>query len=211
MKTFIVACFVALSFALTGCGANYNVGSDMVGLAISQYEADKACNEAYAKSKQIDCTGLSDMNCFMLKSQAQNVELVAVATGNSSSPCGKGTNLFDVMNSEVKEKNATARTAIGTAGDVTKFAAGVYGATKIVDSIGQNAGNRTTQYTEGGDASVSNSKTITNTKTISTNTGEEGTSTAGSPSSDPVITDPVDTTPVPGGTEVVPVTEITND
>lgn len=193
--------FIGIIFTagiMTGCGANYNVGLPAYDLADKQMENQAKCEEAYAKSMLIDCTGLSEQNCFMLKLQAENVKMIAVATGKNPSPCGQGTNLFDVMKTEVAEKNATARTGINAGAGVVKFGLGVWGATEVVDSIGKNAGNRTTQNVETGDASVSNSRV--NSESTAKNFGEEGTANSGgaAPADSGTVTPEL-----PAGTEVV--------
>ena len=178
---------------LSGCGAPYQAATgDMATLAIKQYEAQSECAKAYQEAQKIDCSKLSEMNCMFLQMQQQNIALVGAATGKMANPCGAGTNLFDVMKEEVAQKNATVRSVTGSAAGVVKFGLGVWGATEVVDSIGKNAGSTSNVDTNGGDSSISTSRTQTETNTHSTasNTGEEGVSTTNPTSAEPVFTDP---------------------
>ena len=188
---------IFLLLLTTGCAATYDVGPDMVDLAIRQSQTEAECMKAYAAASRVDCNGLTSQDCMMVKMQQQTAILVANATGKSGSPCGTGTNLFDVMNTEVAEKNATARTAIGSAAGVAKFGLGVWGATEVVDSIGSNAGGNINQ-TGDGTASVSR----TSTQNDVSNSGEEGVASAGG-------ADAAIPTEIPAGTEVVGDMEVT--
>ena len=134
----------------------------------------------------------------MVKMQQQTAILVGMATGKSGSPCGDGTNLFDVMKTEVAQKNESLRSVTGSAVSLAKFGIGVWGATEVVDSIGKNAGTSSVVNTDGGDSSISNTRSNTevNTDTDVSNTGEEGVATAASPSSTPIDGAPITGTPV---------------
>ena len=124
--------------------------------------------------------------------QQQTAILVGMATGKNASPCGNGTNLFDVMQTEVAQKNESLRSVTGSVAGVAKFGLGVWGATEVVDSIGKNAGSTSNVSTEGGDSSISNSRTNTETNTDVSNTGEEGTATTSGGFTDaPLVDEPL--------------------
>jgi len=194
-------------FMLTGCGATYDVGPEMGQLAAAQETGRAECMKAYAESQKVDCTGMDSRDCMMVKVQQQTAILVGMATGKSANPCGEGSNLFDVMKEEVAQKNESLRSGMGVAGGVAKIGLGVWGATEIVDSIGKNAGSTSTVNTEGGDSTISNTRSNTETNTDVSNTGEEGTATtSGGFSSDPVA--PVNTTGEPA---LDPATEVSDE
>ena len=124
MKT-LIALFALVM--LTGCGATYDVGPDMIDLAIGQGRNQAECVKAYSESLKVDCSGLTSQDCMMVKMQQQTVILVGMATGKSGNPCGDGTNIFDVMQTEVAQKNESLRSVTGSAAGVVKFGLGVCG------------------------------------------------------------------------------------
>lgn len=187
----LIAVIVA-SLTLSGCGVNYDVGPDMANLANVQAAAESKCMEAWAKSQKIDCTGMTEMACVVAHMQQQNVQLFAAATGNPANPCFGRDNLFTVMKEEVVQKNQTLRELGGDAFGAVKWISGAIAVEKVADTIGKNARNVNNVDTAGGDASISNSTSITEMNTDAT-TSNVGDGTANTNTPEPAVT--VDTIP----------------
>ena len=211
MNRITTVLLLTLALLLTGCGVHkFKQGDPLIGLEQSKEASKAACYRAQERSK-IDTAGMSELGRVMLLQQQSYERMVAAFTGKSFDPCSGGTNLNDVLIADVTQRNETLRTGIRSGEGVVKFGLGVWGAVSVADSIGSNAGNKTTNNTEGGDANTTNTRTTSETHATSTNTGEEGTATStpsGGATDVPVTPDPA----VPPGVEIVdtPVT-VTND
>ena len=209
MKTIIALSLLAI-LALSGCGSKtaQSLGqttttvnkdgtvttseSSLASIAKQQAIAEEKCMAAYEESLKVDCEGMDSRDCMVVKLQAQTARLVASATGKDSNPCHNPDNLWAFKSTEVKEKNATARTGINRGADVVNTGVIAAGAVKAIEAVGDSAGNKTTNNTEGGDANTTNTKTTTETHSTATNTGEEGTATTGGGFDDaPIVDEPL--------------------
>jgi len=217
MKKILAVFLLSLAVLLVGCGSKtaeklgqttttkkkdgtvITSESSLASIAKQQAVAEEKCMEAYKESLKVDCAGMDSRDCMVVKLQAQTARLVASATGKDSNPCHNPDNLWAFMETEVKEKNATARTGINRGADVATTATIAVGAVKAVEAVGASAGNKTINQTEGGDATTTNTRTSSETHSTATNAGEEGTATT-SPGVDSTVpaADPV----VPGGVDV---------
>ena len=184
---------VAVAVSLSGCGVNYDVGPDMADLAGKQAIAEAECMKTWAAAQHIDCTGMESRDCMVVRMQAQNIQLVAAATGHNVNPCTGKESLFSVMKEEVVQKNETLRTLGSDAFSAVKWVGGFIAAEKIVDDIGKHAGNVNNVTTDGGDSSISNTSSVTEMNSDATNVGE-GTATTGVPDSSAVVPVVTDTT-----------------
>ena len=192
MKKLTLVFSLLAIFVLSGCGLHeFNVGDPLVGLEATKEASKVACYNAQARNV-VDTGGLSELGKVMLLQQQSYERMVSAFTGKSFDPCGGGTNLNDVLIADSNNRNRSVQVLGGGALSVVKFGLGVWSATEIVDSIGKNAGSTSNVDTNGGDSSISTSRTQTETNTHSTasNTGEEGVSTTNPTSAEPVFTDP---------------------
>jgi len=192
MKT-LIALFALVM--LTGCGLhNFEAGDGILQVEMDKDAARVACYQAQSKP---DYSKLSDMAIVMIEQQKATAQLVSALTGKSVDPCSGGTNLNDVLIADSNNRNESLRSITGTVAGVAKFGLGVWGATEVIDSIGKNAGSTSNVTTEGGDSTISNSRTNTETVTRVTNTGEEGTATTSGGYSetpvDTVVDEPIET------------------
>jgi len=221
MKKIVAILLLSLAVLLVGCGSKtakmlgqpstkttlkdgtvVESASPLARIAYQQVIAEEKCMKAYEKSMEVNCDGMDSRDCMVVKLQAQTARLVASVTGKDSNPCHNPDNLWAFMGTEVKENGATARAGINRGADVLTTGIITTGVVKAIGAIGDSAGNKTVNQTEGGDATTTNTRTSTETHATATNTGEEGTSTATPPggSTDlPVTPDPV----VPGGVDIV--------
>ena len=158
---------------------------------MKKVEARTACYQSQAMNGP-DYSKLSDMAIVMIEQQKSTAQLVSALTGKSVDPCSGGTNLNDVLIADSQQRNESLRSVTGSVAGVAKFGLGVWGATEVVDRIGKNAGSTSNVSTEGGDSSISNSRTNTETNTDVSNTGEEGTATTSGGFSDaPLVDEPL--------------------
>ena len=188
MKTLAVALLAILT--LSGCGLHKFAADD--GILQVEMNKDAARVACYQAQSKVDYSKLSDMAIVMIEQQRATAQLVSALTGKSVDPCSGGTNLNDVLIADSRQRNESLRSVTGSVAGVAKFGLGVWGATEVVDSIGKNAGSTSTVNTEGGDSSISNSRTNTETNTDVSNTGEEGTATTSGGFSDaPLVDEPL--------------------
>ena len=197
MKKILTTLLLSLSaLFFVGCGMHeFKAGDPLLALEQTKEASKAECYRAQAKNV-IDTAGLSELGKVMLLQQQSYERLVGALTGKSFDPCGGGTNLNDVLIADVTQRNETARSVTGSAAGVVKVGLGVWGATEVVDSIGKNAGSQSNVSTEGGDSTISNTRTNTETVTKSTATNAgEGTATTNPgvddtvPAADPVAPD----------------------
>ena len=211
MKKIVAILLLSLAVLLVGCGSKtakmlgqpstkttlkdgtvVESASPLARIAYQQVIAEEKCMKAYEKSMEVNCDGMDSRDCMVVKLQAQTARLVASVTGKDSNPCHNPDNLWAFMSTEVKEKNATARTGINRGADVVNTGVIAAGAVKAIEAVGGSAGNKTTNNTEGGDANTTNTKTTTETHSTATNTGEEGTATTGGGFDDaPIVDEPL--------------------
>jgi len=188
MKTLAVALLAILT--LSGCSLHKFAADD--GILQVEMNKDAARVACYQAQGKIDYSKLSDMAIVMIEQQKSTAQLVSALTGKSVDPCSGGTNLNDVLIADSQQRNESLRSVTGSVAGVAKFGLGVWGATEVVDSIGKNAGSTSNVSTEGGDSSISNSRTNTETNTDVSNTGEEGTATTSGGFSDaPLVDEPL--------------------
>ena len=219
MKRIVAVLLLSLLALLVGCGSKtakmlgqptttttlkdgtvVSTESPLARIAYQQAIAEERCMKAYEKSLEVNCDGMDSRDCMVVKLQAQTARLVASATGKNSNPCHNPDNLWAFMGTEVKENGATARTGINRGADVLTTGIITTGAVKAIGAVGDSAGNKTVNQTEGGDATTTNTRTSTESHSTATNAGEEGTATT-SPGIDGTVpaADPV----VPGDVEIV--------
>jgi len=190
MKALILVVSLLALISLSGCGVHqFNINDGAVQVEMRKEISKASCYQAMGQAAP-DYSKLSDMAIVMIEQQKSTAQLVSALTGKSIDPCGGGTNLNDVLIADSQQRNQSLRSITGSAVGVVKFGLGVWGATEVVDSIGKNAGSTSNVETNGGDSSISSSRTNTetNTNTDVSNTGEEGTATTSA--SEPGFTDP---------------------
>jgi len=192
MKRIAAVILVSLSVLLAGCAPHQFAATDgAVQVELNKEHSRTACYQSLAMNGP-DYSKLSDMAIVMIEQQKATAQLVGALTGKQIDPCGGGTNLNDVLIADSNNRNRSVQVLGGGVLNAVKWVAGAWAATEIVDSIGKNAGNSTTSNTEGGDVSVTNSRTNSETNTDVTNTGEEGTATtSGSFDATTPVADPV--------------------
>ena len=193
MKRIVAVLLLSIVVLLTGCGMHeFKQGDPLLALELSKESAKAACYQAQARNV-VNTTGMTAMERVLVLQQQSYERLVGALTGKSFDPCGGGTNLNDVIIADSNNRNRSVQVLGGGILNATKWVAGAWAATEIVDSIGKNAGSTSNVDTGGGDSTVSNSRTNSETNTDVTNTGEEGTATtsgsfdATDPATDPVV------------------------
>ena len=200
MKRIVAIFLLSLAVLLVGCAPHQFAADDgAVKVELKKVEATKACYEARAMNGP-DYSKLSDMAIVMIEQQKATAQLVGALTGKQIDPCGGGTNLNDVLIADSNNRNRSVQVLGGGVLNATKWIAGAWAATEIVDSIGKNAGSTSNVDTGGGDSTVTNSRTNSETNTDVSNTGEEGTATT-SPGIDSTV--PAVDPAVPGDVEIV--------
>jgi len=200
MKRIVAVLLLLLLSLLVGCAPHQFAATDGAVMAeMNKEDSRKACYQALAMNGP-DYSKLSDMAIVMIEQQKATAQLVGALTGKQIDVCGGGTNLNDVLVADSNNRNRSVQVLGGGVLNAVKWVAGAWAATEIVDSIGKNAGSTSNVDTGGGDSSISNSRTNSETNTDVTNTGEEGTATT-SPGIDGTVpaADPV----VPGDVEIV--------
>ena len=193
MKRIVAVILLSVVVLLTGCGMHKFAPDDgLLRVEMNKENSRTACYQALAMNGP-DYSKLSDMAIVMIEQQKATAQLVGALTGKQIDPCGGGTNLNDVVIADSNNRNRSAQVLGGGVLNAVKWVAGAWAATEIVDSIGKNAGSTSNVDTGGGDSTVSNSRTNSETNTDVTNTGEEGTATtsgsfdATTPVADPVV------------------------
>lgn len=136
---------IVLVIMLSSCGMHeFRDNDPLLGLESKKADVRKSCYDAQGRIKvqAPDYSGKSELFVAMIKQQESFEKMMALATGKSLDPCSadQGTNLYDVMNTDIKERNSSLRQIGGGVVSAVEFLGGIWGATKIVDSIGQNGG-----------------------------------------------------------------------
>jgi hypothetical protein len=173
MKKLILLVF---AIALSGCSSSLtSLDPDTISrMDTANSAAESACWKAQTAASLIDCKGLSEMGCLMLKQQQATTQIVAAATGHS--PCASKKGLADVLIAEVQAKNETARSVTGNIIDLGKWGVGAWAATDIAKSAFGAAGDHTV-VSNSDDAYVDSSKTHTTTTTTTTSGDQTATAT----------------------------------
>jgi len=210
MKRIATVILLSVIVLLTGCGMHeFKQGDPLLALELSKESAKAACYQAQARNV-VNTTGMTAMERVLVLQQQSYERLVGALTGKSFDPCSNGTNLNDVIIADSNNRNRSVQVLGGGVLNATKWVAGAWAATEIVDSIGKNAGSTSNIDGVDGDVSVSNTRTNMETHSTATNAGEgEAVTNPGADSTIPgTTTDPV----VPVGVDIVdtPVT-VTND
>lgn len=174
VKKVLVA--VALSSLLVGCGFTKQDPSVMQDQAISAYNQRIACEkrkevEAQSEASIIAKLGESAQMMYMaLRAQAKTV---AAATGHKVDECDTGSNINDVLITEVKEKNASLRAIVPDVVKATAMGTVAYKGLSVLDSAVKNAGNHT-NTTNSGDGSSSQYEHNQVTSNTTQNTSADG-------------------------------------
>jgi len=198
---------VFASLLLTGCGLHkFDAGDGLVQVEMAKENSKAACYKAQMLAKP-DYNKMSDMAIVMIEQQRVTALLVGALTGKSVDPCSAGTNLNDVAIADSAQRNQSLRSLGGGVLNTGKWIAGAWAATEIVDSIGKNAGSNSTVDTGGGDSSISNSRTNTETVSHSTATNAGDGSATTNPAAEGVTIDEPVTVDDTISTEPVTVTE----
>jgi len=193
MKRIVAVLLLSIVVLLTGCGMHKFAPDDgLLQVEMNKENSRTACYQALAMNGP-DYSKLGDMAIVMIEQQKATAQLVGALTGKQIDPCGGGTNINDVLIADSNNRNRSVQVLGGGVLNAVKWVAGAWAATEIVDSIGKNAGSTSNVDTGGGDSTVTNSRTNSETNTDVTNTGEEGTATtsgsfdATAPATDPVV------------------------
>jgi len=192
MKRIVAVILISLSVLLVGCAPHqFAMDDGAVQVEMKKEISRTACYQSQAMNGP-DYSKLSDMAIVMIEQQKATAQLVGALTGKQIDPCSSGTNLNDVLIADSNNRNRSVQVLGGGALKLGGIVAGVWGATEIVDSIGKNAGSTSNVDTGGGDSTVTNSRTNSETNTDVSNIGEEGTATtSGSFDATAPVADPV--------------------
>lgn len=148
---------VAALLMLSGCAMSVDLtADDVAALTKAQSVAQQECLVWQAEILEMELRALEGMtkeqayHYTMMRQQGRLVEnLVASFTGKSSNPCNGGTNIYDVLIAELRERNETMRSIITTSGGVIKWGIGGLTVASAVDSVMSKVGTDVRFYGDG--------------------------------------------------------------